>query len=194
MIHDGYWQMDLISYANKILYWKRHVNKLIDRGLPYSHKDMEKALHKLTQMVFFSACIVRKMVEEEIEAIEAIKKYAESFSTDQDNIPTRFFKLYNQTIDSLQLPLLETSINFFEDYCCEDYDFSLSNKRKNSIKSVSNWILHSYVWNLQSENPNSKHISGFVVSSDYDKSKFACYVSLDSWCDMLKFCGEYAYL
>ena len=53
MIHDGYWQMDLMSFASKILYWKRRVNKLIEREFEYSHKDMETARHKLTQMIFF---------------------------------------------------------------------------------------------------------------------------------------------
>lgn len=194
MIHDGYWQEDLFSFANKIIYWQRKINRLIDCGYKYSDEKMEKARHQLTQLIFLSACIVRKMIEEENESILTIKKCREMFHDDEYAEPASLFKLYNQTIDVFELPLKEKSMNCFNDYCSEDYDFSLSKKANQPVKSISNWILHSYIWSLQNNSPTSKHISGFVISSDYDKTKFSCYVDIKSWCEKLKYCANNAYL
>ena len=194
MLHDGYWQEDLLSFANKILFWKRKINKLIDMGCEYTHEDMSKALHRVTQLIFFSACTIRKMIEEENESIETIKKCNKMLPCDGNNDPKCFFDLYYQTIEVYQLPLKKEKINFFCDYCADDYDFLSSQKVQYSVKKVSNWIIHSYIWNLQSYDQNDNHINGLVVSSDYDRTMFACYVDLESWCGMLRSCANQAYL
>ncbi len=194
MIHDGYWQDDLLSLANKIVYWKRKINHLIDCDYTYAHKDMKRARHKLAQSVFFSACIIRKMVEEEIEAIKTIDKYLDLFPSDGEHKGKTFLKLYKQQLTVCQLPLKIDCIDSFDDCCVEDYDFSSSQKNTYSLKQIGNWIIHSYIWSLQSCSPNDKHIWGFVINSDYDRMKFACYIDLETWCDMLRFCAENAYL
>ena len=35
---------------------------------------------------------------------------------------------------------------------------------------------------------------GFIISSDYDKTKHSCYVPIDSWCLMLRYAADNAYL
>ena len=194
MIHDGYWQNDLRAIANKIIYWERKINRLIDKGYKYSYTEIERARHKLSQLIFFSACIIRKMIEEENQGILAIEKCQEMFPSNEYKDPRCFFKLYNQSIAVYQTPLKDDSVNCFDDYCSEDYDFSVSHKSQQLVKNISNWIIHSYIWGLQNCDPNDNHIRGFVISSDYDRTKFACYVNLKSWCKVLQYCAEYAYL
>ena len=194
MIHDGFWQDDLLSIANKIIYWERKINCLIDKGYKYSNTKMENARHKLSQLIFFSACIIRKMIEEENQGISAITKCQDMFPSDEYKDPRRFFKLYNQSIKVRQMPLKDDSVNCFDDYCSEDYDFSTSQKTQYLVKNISNWIIHSYIWSLQNNIQNDNHIRGFVISSDYDRTKFACYVDLKSWCEVLKYFAQNAYL
>ena len=194
MIHDGYWQDDLVALANKITYWKNRANKLISQGCSYSNSDLEKARHQLTRSIFYSACIVRKMIEEENEAIRDIAHCFDMFPSDKPNNSKEFFKLYRQQLSVHQLPLKEDSINCFDDYCVEDYDFSTAKEVTHTVKSISNWIIHSYIWFLGSTNAKDRHIYGFFISSDFDKTKYACYIPIDVWCQTLKYSAENANL
>lgn len=194
MIHDGYWQGDLATLANKIQYWQRRVNKLIMQGCRYQQPDYAKARHQLTQLIFFSASIMRKIIEEENEAIRSIAKCIDMFPTDEPNHSNKHYKLYYQTLKVYQLPLKDDAVNCFDDYCHEDYDYSKAKEMQHNVKSISNWIIHSYVWCLGSIAEEDQYIHGFFISSDFDKAKYSCYVPIDAWCKMLKYAAEHAYL
>lgn len=194
MIHDGYWQGDLVALANKITYWQRRVNKLIMQGVGYQQSEFAKAEHQLTQSIFYSACIVRKIIEEENEAIRGIARCTDMFPTEKPNNCYEHYKLHCKTIRAYQMPLKVDAANCFDDYCHEDYDFSKAKETQHDIKSISNWIMHSYVWFLGSIVAEDQCVYGFIISSDYDKAKYSCYIPIDGWCCMLKYAAENAYL
>ena len=104
------------------------------------------------------------------------------------------YKLYYQTLKVYQLPLKDDAVNCFDDYCHEDYDYSKAKETQHNVKSISNWIIHSYIWFLGSTNARDRHIHGFFISSDFDKTKYTCYIPIDAWCRILKYSAENAYL
>lgn len=194
MIHDGYWQDDLVALANRITYWQRRINKLIMQGFSYQQAELAKAEHQLTQSIFYSACIVRKIIEEENEAIQGIAKCVEMFPNDNPTDHHDHYRLYCQKLKVYQMPLKKDAANFFHDYCYEDYEFSKAKETQHDVKSICNWIIHSYVWYLGSNVEDDQYRRGFIISSDYDKTKYSCYVPIDSWCLMLKYAAKNVYL
>jgi hypothetical protein len=134
------------------------------------------------------------MIEEENEAIRDIAHCFDMFHSDKPNGSKEFFKLYRQQLSVYQLPLKEDSVNCFDDYCVEDYDFTTAKEITHTVKSISNWIIHSYIWFLGSTNANDHRIYGFFISSDFDKTKYTCYIPIDAWCRILKYSAENAYL
>jgi len=197
MIHDGYWQNDLDSYANKILYWKRKINKLETLGIFYGNKDYDIACHRLTQAIFISAAIIRKIVEEENEFLAIAKKYNNAFKENKQ-VTNDFYVLFNFQITTYKLELKKEEIidyykTFFGDYCVKDYGLALNAKNSFLLKDVCNWIIHSYVWSL-GDLQDERKISGFFVSSDRDKVKYCNYINIDDWAKALKHCAKNAYL
>ena len=192
MIHDGLWQDDLISFSNEIMSYKNRINELILSNISYGDEQLVCARHELTKRIFFSASIIRKIVEEEEEFFEFRKKYKKDFSDERTN-PNEWYFIHSYQIKTIEFPLKEEAVNYFEDYCVEDYDQSCFEKKHYTVKEVSNWIMHSYIWWLGSlEDTNL--INGFFISSDYDKNQFVNYISLDDWEKALLFCADKAYL
>lgn len=194
MLHDGFWQKDLVPLSNKIIYWQRRINRLFDNGYGYTDKNVAHARHELTRALFFSACIVRKIIEEEFEAVDAIRLHNKIFTDEEIKVEKEHYMLHNQQIQIYCLPLKDESINCFDDYCHEDYDYHSVKKELHSIKHISNWLIHSYVWELGCLKENNKHIDGFIISSDYDKTKASYFVELTSWNKIINLCVQNAYL
>ena len=192
MIHDGFWNNDLTQLASEISFWYKKINELFSQNYHYGDSEVDIANHKLNQSIFFSATIIRKIVEEENEFYASIAKYNSAFE-DKLCPQKNFHIVHSYQIKSIKYSLKHESQNYFEDYCIEDYDFSAANKQSHLIKDISNWIIHSYVWTLD-YNKNTKQINGFFISSDYDKSKYVNYIAIQDWVDSVLYCAKHAWL
>lgn len=199
MIHDGYWQNDLMVLSEEIGRLKKEINiELLNKT--WGSSEAQEIQHKLSQKVFFSAAIIRKIIEEENAFVSFAKKYNSSvyrMSEDRELKPEPFYSLYKLQIPTIKIPIT-TNIDedfkvFAGDYCIEDYELELGKKESYLVKDVSNWILHSYIWNLGSLDQERK-IEGFFISSDFDKAKFVNYISFEVWINTIIKCAEEAYL
>ena len=192
MIHDGFWNNDLLELANEISFWHNKINKLFAQHCTYRDTEVQIAEHNLNKNIFFSATIIRKIVEEEYEYYRFHSKCIAEFG-EPTSSPKKFHIVHSYQVKTIKFPLKPESENLFEDYCIDDYDKTIPQKQSYPIKDISNWILHSYVWGLDFEK-ESRLINGFYLSSDYDKSKFVNYITIREWINSIKYCAEHAWL
>lgn len=191
MIHDGLWQNDLQSLSKDILSWQKQANSLIQQKCLYCDDRMVTTRHQLLKSIFYSASVVRKVVEEELEYHSFLKKHKHDLGLEfyQD----KYHIVHSYQVNTIQYPIKEGSLNCFEDYCVDDFNLESSRSVPCSIKSVSNWIIHSYVWLLGSFD-ESKSITGFFVSSDFDKANYLSYIDLGEWIKAIDYCAKEAYI
>ena len=125
--------------------------------------------------LLYSAIILRKLVEDDAIA----KKEINSIRKEYPNFPMPLLKSLNVTVPVLSFEYVgEESI--IQRVCTDDY--KNAKKEEKNIKDICNWIIHSYVWRV------TLGASGFIVASDYDKSKTAYFVDLDDYIKALKDC------
>lgn len=192
LIHDGFWADDLNSLANKILFWHRKSNRLL---LQYGWGDdqFQRAQHHLAKYIFISASIVRKIVEEEFEFIDVINRYNDDFPGEPP-ITNKYLIVHTYQLKTSRFLLKKSSKDlYFQDFCIDDYDPTTIKKCNYSIKDISNWIIHSYVWWL-GDLEQKNLITGFFISSDYDKAKHENFISIEEWVDAVKYCAQNASL
>lgn len=196
MIHNSYWTDELISLSNKIQYWKRKANKMLSSNIPRNNDIYQKAIHKLELNILISATIVRKILETENEYFTFCNRYKNSPFFEKP-VKNKWYVLFNLHINVLKIPLKNDLIDdwaaYFKDFCIEDYNISMPQTESQKLNDICNWIIHSYVWSL-GDIKNNSCISGFFVSSDRTKENLSCYVLIDDWINVLKYCAEKAYL
>lgn len=163
MLFDGYWKWDLQKQSWAISFWRR---------LGFLDEITE---HALNRAVLYSAAIIRKAGEDEIET--------ERLAADQGyTFPKQ--ELPSATLDSLRFPFIgDPSWLIRGKFFSDDYGSSISCTV--SANQACNWILHSYVWRLVSDH-SAKAYSGFILSSDRTKTEAAYYISFDEWQKLIR--------
>ncbi|MBP3665050.1 MAG: hypothetical protein J6J03_07815 [Tyzzerella sp.] len=198
MLHDGFWQDELTTQSKKLDCLMREINIALSNGKLWGSQEIQEMHHKISKEIFFSAAIIRKIIEEENAFFSNAKRYNKSVwkAPEAPNLTgDDVYSLY-----ALQVPTIKFSIKnveddfavFWGDYSIEDYDLTTGKKETLLLKDISNMIIHSYIWNLGNINANNS-VSGFFVSSDFDKAKSVNYVSLEIWSQLIKRCVDDAY-
>ncbi len=158
--------------------WDLDIKKLI-RSMKRSQKlwkyFYDYAEHCLDRDILFSAIIVRKLVEDESIAEKEIAAIQKKYP----NFPKAPLESLGITIPVLHFEFVGEE-PIVQRVCADDYKNAQPEERK--IKDICNWIIHSYVWRVTADG------KGFIVASDYDKSKLAYYVSLDDYITALEKC------
>ena len=169
MIFDGKWKWELKKLSWEIVIWKR---------LPILDN---LAKHRLNRAILYSAIILRKIIEDEVEAESIAKKC---------KIPLVEQKTVHTSIKAIKCPYIgEDGWAIRNKFFVSDYGNGQNVYVK--IKDVCNWLLHSYVWAV-AHNTKQKTFAGFLVSSDFDKEKFVHYISFDQWKKVIDYVIENA--
>lgn len=158
MIFDGHWKWELKKLSWELSIWN---------AIP-AYSEYKK--HRLTRALLYSATILRKAIEDELEA----KKFAE-----EQNFTPPEVKVTAITISATKYPYTDAEgWSFRGKVGTASYGNGHAVSLK--IKDVCNWLLHSYVWGVAGYS-NQKGFAGFLVASDFDKEKFIHFVSFDEW-------------
>ena len=176
MIYDGFWQYDLITMSEKLELLKTEINVALSMGKSWGAQEVQQIYHEISKEVLFSATIIRKIVEEENDFFANAKRYNKSAwkAAEDPDITGDVYSLYALQVPTIKFPISNVEDDFavfWGDYCIEDYDLTIGKKETLLLKDISNIIIHSYIWNLGDTCVDRK-VSGFFVSSDFDKSKF----------------------
>lgn len=165
MIFDGYWKWELEKLFRSISIWCK---------LPIFNGLTE---HRLNRAVLYSAIILRKCLEDEMEA-EKVSK--------EDAIVLPKFPLLNAKLQATCFPYVDDDGWFFRGKICTS-DYGKGEAVTLSLQFICNQLVHSYAWGVARSTRN-KRFAGFLVASDRDKEKHVHFVSFEEWCKMLKFC------
>lgn len=167
MVLDGRWKWELKKLSWAISFWKR--------TSAYS----EYSRHQLDRAILYSAVIIRKAIEEEIE-LEKLAK--------DKNITLPGKNIKDITISAIKFPYIGDECWTFRGRVCA---FSYDNGKNITLKTkeLCNWIVHSYVWGVVGSD-KQKGFIGFIIASDFDKEKFMHFVSFDEWQNLLNMAIE----
>lgn len=167
MIFDGRWKSELKLLAWEISIWKT----MCILG--------DVAEHRLNRAILYSATILRKIIEDEIEAEDIAKKA---------NIPLPKLKITHAILNAIKYPYVgEEGWAIRSALCASNYGKGDDICVK--AKDVCNWLLHSYLWGV-ARDADTKGFAGFLVASDFDKEKFIHFISFDEWNSFLKLAIE----
>lgn len=158
MIFDGRWKWELKKLSWAISLWKK------------APSYGEYGKHQLNRAVLYSATVLRKTIEDEIEAEKVAK---------EQNWTLPECKIMRCEISATKYPYTdEDGWAFRGKICVSSYGEGQAALLK--VKDVCNWLLHSYVWGVAGY-ADQKGFAGFLVASDFDKEKFVHFVSFDEW-------------
>ena len=161
MILDGFWKAELKQYAQRLKFWGKQ------RGGIGTYAE-----HQVNKYLLYSAIVIRKLMEDEIDAKKQYKQ--STFSTPE--LPLFHY----------DLPVVEYAFNGDKDFILHNVITDYYNAGNRSVtveaKTICNSIVHSYIWNLAC---NNKRIVGFLTASDYDKEKKLYFVKLRDWIDCI---------
>ena len=127
-------------------------------------KDEEKAYTVIEKVIFYSAFIIRKLLDCNGKMSDEADRYTIKVTEWK---PTR------------QITVMHRSPGEGE------FDWEKGKTKSVLGNKVCNWLIHSFVF-LTEENEN-KTIKSFFVSSDYDKNKVTYQVGLSEWEKYMKF-------
>ncbi len=148
--------------------WKHDLRRLRKLIIRYNTQDAyiknsDKAYTIVEKGVFYSAFIIRKLIE---------CKGKLSDEADQYIFRVRGIKPLKQ-IDALhRWPDGDT------------HEWEKEQKLTISGKDICNWLIHSYVFFTVE---NDKPFDFFCVSSDYDRNRYLYMVSMNDWLDYMDF-------
>ena len=157
MILESYpWKQDLLR---RIALIKKY------NSTEFFQKNEERAYTVLEKSIFYSAFIVRKLLDCKSKLSDEADRY--SFA-----------------IQKLK-PIKE--INFLNSHRIDkNYDWKNMGNDTLLGRTLCNYLIHSYVFNFTYEE-DSYLITGFMVSSDLIRNKLLYIVSLDDWLKYLYF-------
>lgn len=158
MIFDGYWKWELRKLSFEISIWSQ-----FPAIIGYAE-------HRLNRAILYSSTILRKIIEDEIEAEAIAKKHS---------IPLPKQETTHTTLNSLKYPYTGKE-GWTLRSRVRTSDYGIGHPTTIKAKDVCNWLIHSYVWSIVYQSKYSK-AKGFLVASDYDKEKFIHFISFNEW-------------
>ncbi len=159
MIYESYpWKQDL-------LYRKRLF--LTYNTSEHFKKDDKRTFTVLEKVIFYSAFIIRKLIDCHVKTSDEADKYILQV---EKRIPLKSIDLLHQCLDENM------------------YDWGSVQKENTKGKDICNWLIHSYVFFFSQKEDET--IDGFFVSSDYDKNKALYYIPINDWLNYMDFIGK----
>lgn len=158
IFESGPWKEDLLSYYNKIIEYS---------SSKYFHNDdndSDNAYSILEKSIFYSAFVIRKLVDCKTKLSDEADCYA------------------------LKVEIFESKKQFdnMHHWTSEDsHNWESSRKLTKQGKEVCNWLIHSLIFELVYNEDQS--VEGFCVSSDFDSDKCLYHVALNNWLNYVGF-------
>ncbi len=152
MIHESYtWKRDLKKQRKRI-------------AVKINKKKNEKTLDCLEKGIFYSAFIIRKLMDCTGKVSDEVENY--SISTIKYS-PLKKIDFLNRWIDS------------------DSHDWENGTKAKTKVRKICNMLIHSLIFTFEYESDDSDIITGFLVSSDYSIDLY--HVSISDWLEFIDF-------
>lgn len=156
MIYESYpWKQDLQRRKNLML--KYNTAERFESNSESTYTVIEKA-------IFYSAFIIRKLIDCGTKLSDEAEKYTLKASTIKPL--KRIDKLHRQPDE-------------------RSYDWEKEKNVTVSGKNVCNWLIHSYVFFVVFNEDDV--IESFCVSSDFDRNKNLYRISIDEWLKYMDF-------
>ncbi|MBR4779838.1 MAG: hypothetical protein IK014_00595 [Lachnospiraceae bacterium] len=168
MILDGYWKKELKHISRQLCFWTKH-------RLFYNDRYIE---HKVNRAFLFSAAIIRKIIEDEKDVENTIKKHNQVDDEKPWSIP-------ELPIIKIKVPIIKYKYiaedKFFVNsrVFIRDYDTKNSSGEHISLDCVCNQIIHSYAWQVVYK--DMKNVHGVMMASDWYLEKEAYLVTVSDW-------------
>ena len=149
-----------LPWKNELKRIKKYLesNSLYDKN---GNTNEIKIFH-FEKNLFISAFIIRKLIES-----DKMSDYIDNLS-----IKVKAYKP-KKHIDKLHCYIDE-----------DEYNWKNVEKKVISIKDISNYLIHSYVFNFSINDENYK-CESFFVSSDYDRNKYLYEIQMKDWYKVL---------
>lgn len=160
MILDGYWKLDLLRFKHKLRFWS---------WIGSTHEGF--AEHKVNQCLLYSAAVIRKIVEDERDADNSIRKAKMTLPPLPLLKTTVPIKRYRHTGEDKMFANSKVFLN----------DYDLCNEQSDSLPlaQICNQIIHSYSWAIIHE--GKRRIYGVLLASDKEKEKDIFLLSIADW-------------
>lgn len=155
IFESGPWKDDLSSYHSKIMEYS---------SSNYFQNDEDEAYSILEKSIFYSAFVIRKLVECKTKLSNEADNYA------------------------LHVEIFESKRNFdnLHRWTSEDsHNWESSIRLTKQGKDICNWLIHSLIFELVYNDDQS--VEGFLVSSDFDSDKCLYHVSIKDWLSYVDF-------
>ena len=170
MVFDGHWKWEVQKLTWELSVWRK------------LFFPSEYAEHRLNRAILYSATILRKIIEDETEAVAILKK--NGAKPPHPMLPHKL--LVETKLPAIRYPYTgQEGWSLRSKLCPEDY--GSGTKVELTVKDVCNWLLHSYVWNLAWDS-DKKSYAGFFVASDFDREKYVHAIHFSDWQTVLKLC------
>ncbi len=156
MVYESYpWKQDLLR--RKRLFLKYNTVEQFEKNEDAAYTALEKA-------VFYSAFIIRKLIDCRGKLSDDADKYA---------LPVEKYAPRKEV----------NALNRWPDE--DTHDWGQPNREAAQGKDVCNWLIHSYMFFFKFNKENT--ISGFFITSDYDRNKSLYYISTTDWLEYMTF-------
>lgn len=158
IFESGPWKDDLLSYRSKINEYSS------SKYFQNDDDDSDNAYSILEKSIFYSAFVIRKLVECKTKLSDEADRYA------------------------LKVEIFESKRHFdnMHHWTSEDsHNWESPIKQTKQGKDVCNRLIHSLIFELVYNDDQS--VEGFFVSSDLDSDKCLYHVSLNDWLEYIDF-------
>lgn len=156
IFESGPWKNDLSCYRNKIVKYQA--------SSYFQNDDDEIAYTELEKSIFYSAFVIRKLVECKTKLSDDADHYA--LKVEVFDSKKHFDNMHHSTSD-------------------DSHNWESSKKQTKQGKDICNWLIHSLIFELVYNEDQS--VEGFCVSSDFDSDKCLYYVMLKDWLNYIEF-------
>ena len=159
MIYESYpWKQDLLRRKRLFITYNTY---------DHFQKDEERTFTVLEKSIFYSAFIIRKLIECRDKTSDEADKYKIEV---EKRIPSQSINLLHRWSD--------------ENIC----NWNQVQKEETNGKDICNWLIHSYIFFFSQK--EDEMVDGFFVSSDYDRNKAIYFVDINNWLNYMDFIGN----
>lgn len=160
MIYESYpWKQDLLRRKRLILKY--------NRAEILSEKSDDRAYTVIEKAVFYSAFIIRKLIDCKGKVSDEVDKYR---FTVKGIPPIKYIDMMHRWSDE------------------DSHDWDRETSYTKSGAEICNWLIHSYIFFFCYNETGA--IESFYVSSDYDRNKLLYRVEMKDWIAYMEFVGS----
>lgn len=159
IFESGPWKEDLLSYHSKIIEYSS------SKYFQNDDEDSDKAYSILEKSIFYSAFVIRKLVDSKTKLSDEADHYA------------------------LKVEMVESRRHFdnLHNWISENsHDWDKPKKQTKQGKDVCSWLIHSLIFEFAFYD-DGQSVEGFFVSSDLDSDKCLYHVTLNDWLSYIDF-------